>query len=428
MLQNKIDSIKTKNRTDPVRRDLIAIGIVILIACALVLHDPDKVFEWLAGRREVQFDEYMVAVSLVGAGLAVFSWRRWSDLSRQVAEYQRVQVELSALHKQASLMSETDDLLQACLSSKEACGIAIRHLETQIPAMSGAIFMVTEDQKTAELAVSWGTPALRQKFFPLEECWAVRRGRLYHTSAADPRLGCAHIGPTLPAYALCLPMMAQGETMGVLYLDSSTVQGEATALTPTEELNVRILAEHLALAVANLKLRETLRVEAIRDPLTGLFNRRYMEEALKQHLSRVTRHLHPLGIIMIDIDHFKSFNDVHGHTAGDQILRELGKFLQSHVRGEDTACRYGGEEFILIMPDVFLEAARNRAEQLRREAKDLRVEDDGQLFAGITLSIGVALYPLHGRTIENVLRAADSALYRAKQAGRDQVVIAETVD
>ena len=187
------------------------------------------------------------------------------------------------------------------------------------------------------------------------------------------------------------------------------------------------VVEQAGMTLSNLNLRAALREQSIRDTVTGLYNRRYMEEALKQHLSRVTRHLHPLGIIMIDIDHFKNFNDVHGHAAGDRILRELGKFLQSHIRGEDIACRYGGEEFILIMPDVFLEAAKNRAEQLRREAKEVRVEEVGQLYAGITLSIGVALYPLHGRTIENVLRAADSALYRAKQEGRDQVVIAETV-
>jgi len=156
-----------------------------------------------------------------------------------------------------------------------------------------------------------------------------------------------------------------------------------------------------------------------------LFNRRYMEAALKQQLSRVTRHLHPLGIIMIDVDHFKRFNDTHGHAAGDVLLRELGKFLQSHIRYEDIACRYGGEEFLLILPDAALEGVRQRAEYLRLNAKKLQMQDASQSLEGITVSVGVAVYPQHGRTIEAVLRAADAALYRAKEGGRDRVVVAE---
>jgi diguanylate cyclase (GGDEF)-like protein len=128
---------------------------------------------------------------------------------------------------------------------------------------------------------------------------------------------------------------------------------------------------------------------------------------------------------MIDIDHFKNFNDVYGHAAGDVLLRELGQFLQSHIRAEDIACRYGGEEFILIMPDVYLDAVQNRAEQLRREVIALRIEDAGRSCAAITLSMGVALYPLHGRSIDSVLRAADVALYRGKEEGRDRVIVAE---
>ena len=170
-------------------------------------------------------------------------------------------------------------------------------------------------------------------------------------------------------------------------------------------------------------LQTFVREQSIRDPLTGLYNRRYMEEALKQHLSHVTRHLHPLGVMMIDIDHFKGFNDRYGHRAGDGLLRELGKFLQNHIRAEDIACRYGGEEFLLIMPDTLQETALRRAEQLRQEVRTLRVENAGQPHEEITLSLGVAIYPVHGHTIETLLRAADSALYRAKQEGRDRVIV-----
>jgi len=172
-------------------------------------------------------------------------------------------------------------------------------------------------------------------------------------------------------------------------------------------------------------LREALREQSIRDPLTELYNRRYMEEALFQQLSRVTRQVLPLGLIMIDIDHFKNFNDTHGHAAGDALLRELGQFLKNHVRNEDIACRYGGEEFLLIMPDASLEAAHQRAVLLQQEAKKLRVQDAGQSLQGITLSLGVAVYPEHGRSVDSLLRAADAALYRAKQEGRDRVAVAD---
>jgi diguanylate cyclase (GGDEF)-like protein len=259
--------------------------------------------------------------------------------------------------------------------------------------------------------------------FAPNDCWALRHGRTHPLGEDQAGLQCLHLSEPLPAVSVCLPVQIQGEILGILNVRSQHKEN----LEAAKFQLAYTVVEQTGMALANLNLRAALREQSIRDTVTGLYNRRYMEEALKQHLSRVTRHLHPLGIIMIDIDHFKSFNDVHGHAAGDRILGELGKFLQSHIRGEDIACRYGGEEFILIMPDVFLEAAKNRAEQLRRAARELRVEDAGQLYAGITLSIGVALYPLHGRTIENVLRAADSALYRAKQEGRDQVVIAETV-
>jgi diguanylate cyclase (GGDEF)-like protein/PAS domain S-box-containing protein len=187
----------------------------------------------------------------------------------------------------------------------------------------------------------------------------------------------------------------------------------------------RFFANLTALVLNNVQLREALHDQSIRDPLTGLFNRRYMTEALKQHLSRVTRQQHILGIIMIDIDHFKRFNDAYGHAAGDALLHELGQFVQRNIRGEDIACRYGGEEFMVILPDISLVVAQQRAEQLQQEVKKLQVQDAGQSFEGITLSLGVAIYPLHGHTLDAVLRAADSALYRAKHEGRDRVVIAE---
>ena len=225
-----------------------------------------------------------------------------------------------------------------------------------------------------------------------------------------------------PLHAVAdFPILNDNQCLGVLSLGRHRPDYEFNS----DQIQFgRLFANLTALVLNNAQLREALREQSIRDPLTGLYNRRYMEEALKQQLSRVTRQLHPLGTIMLDIDHFKGINDTYGHAIGDALLREVGQLLKSHVRNEDIACRYGGEEFILIMPDASLEVAQQRAEYLRQAVKGLHVQEAGQS-VGITLSMGVAIYPQHGRAKESILHAADTALYRAKQEGRDRVVVAE---
>jgi diguanylate cyclase (GGDEF)-like protein len=411
------------------RKDLIRIGIVVLIVCVIVLVDPDKFFEWLAQRREAQVDEFLVAVVAIGVGFAIFSWRRWTDLSRQVAEYKRLQKELSAINREASFLSETDDLLQSCLSSDEAYKVVIRHIESQLPESSGAICSITAERDSVEVVAQWGSPALSEGQFPPKDCWGLRRGRVNVLSVGDSKLVCAHIGPTLPAYAICVPMMAQGETLGVLYLDSGKIEGKQSEvhlqpLSEPQERVVKTLAEHLALAVANLNLRATLRMQSIRDPLTDLFNRRYMEESLDRELRRSIRKEAPLAVMMIDVDHFKQFNDSFGHEAGDVLLQSLAQMFRSQLRAEDIACRYGGEEFTLILPEASLESAGERAQQLCRTARVTDVQYRGQILQRISISIGLACYPRHGSTREALLGAADAALYRAKDEGRDRVISA----
>ena len=174
-----------------------------------------------------------------------------------------------------------------------------------------------------------------------------------------------------------------------------------------------------------MKLRETLHNLSIRDPLTGLFNRRYMEESLERELLKAKRYSRSLGVIMIDIDHFKRFNDTYGHEAGDQVLRELGVFLQNHIRLTDIPCRFGGEEFTLILPEADIMFTQQRAEQIRLGVAAIRVSIQGQTLAKITISQGVAVFPGNGQTGEELLRAADEALYRAKQQGRNHVALAK---
>jgi diguanylate cyclase (GGDEF)-like protein/PAS domain S-box-containing protein len=179
-----------------------------------------------------------------------------------------------------------------------------------------------------------------------------------------------------------------------------------------------------SLTLDNTRLHEALRQEAIRDPLTGLFNRRFMQEALARELSRAKRNSHLLAVAMLDLDYFKRINDTFGHDAGDEVLRQLGALLQRRFRGSDVACRYGGEEFTLIIPEVSKADALVRMQELRNDINHLAIQHQGQKLNRLTISIGAAIYPEHGANAETLLKAADEAMYRAKQAGRDQVVSA----
>ena len=217
-------------------------------------------------------------------------------------------------------------------------------------------------------------------------------------------------------------MMAHGETLGLLCVGADGLSPEGQEF-PELRL-IRALAEHSSLALANLKMREVLRTQSVRDPLTNLYNRRYMEEFLDGQLSRATRKSSSLALIMLDVDHFKQFNDRFGHDAGDMVLRSLGSLLLSYLRKEDVVCRYGGEEFTVILPDASHDSASSRAEQLRNAVKEIVLDFRGQALPPISISVGLAVFPADGTTREALLKSADTALYKAKANGRDCVVLA----
>ncbi len=369
-------------------------------------------------------DENAKAYRMIGAMLDITERKYMESTLLQANDQMREFLnELQRRNHEIALLNEMGRLLQASQSQEEAYTIIASLSKQLFPQTTGAIYLLDPSRTLASAVASWGVlPAAEENFAP-NECWGLRHGQTHPLGEEPIGQSCLHLSDPLPAVSYCLPLQIQGEILGVLHVQSA----QKEKLDESKRQLAYNVVEQTGLALSNLKLRAALREQSIRDPLTGLYNRRYMQEAIQQQLSRVTRHLHPLGIIMIDIDNFKHFNDLYGHIVGDLLLRELGQFLQSHIRAEDIACRYGGEEFILIMPEVFLEAAQSRAEQMRREVKELRVQDAGQSYVGITLSFGVAIYPIHGQSIDAVLRAADAALYRGKQAGRDQVVVAEKI-
>jgi len=218
--------------------------------------------------------------------------------------------------------------------------------------------------------------------------------------------------------------MAQGEAVGLLSFLQEDLGGRGLGWEEGHQRLAVTVADQLGLAIANLKLRETLRNQSIRDALTGLFNRRYMEETLERELARAERGRRPLTVIMLDLDHFKQFNDTYGHEAGDMLLREAGRIMRTIIRRSDLACRYGGEEFVLILPDAPLEIGLTCLERLRTGVRELAVPIRGQTASAITLSAGIATYPEHGVDSGSLLQASDRALYRAKHEGRDRICIA----
>lgn len=361
---------------------------------------------------------------------------------RQQAEEAMVQAneKLTALvyetalqNQQTQMLNEMTEALQCCRRQEEAYKALERILPQLFPEDSGLVYVLEKSSGLMEAVVSWGESPISTGFFEPDDCLALRRGQLYVVSAPEKLLPCSHLISGRVQPYICVPLMAHGELLGILHLwpapawGDDIFEGENRPFPEATVQLARRVGEHLSLALANLELRENLRQQAIRDPLTGLFNRRYLELTLERELSRVRRQNQPLAVIMADVDHFKRFNDTYGHEAGDVLLKTVGQFLQSHVRQEDIPCRFGGEEFVLVLPGTSLETAVQRAEELRQGVEKLRVVAQGQALGPITLSLGVAVFPFHGGSPEALLNAADMALYQAKKTGRNRVVAAEPV-
>jgi diguanylate cyclase (GGDEF)-like protein len=230
--------------------------------------------------------------------------------------------------------------------------------------------------------------------------------------------------------SVCIPLIANGLTTGILSIQDDDPphpipdpEVDAQAFARRRHLAATV-AEHIALAMANLSLRESLRSQAVRDPLTGLYNRRYMQEFLERELHSARRKHRSLAVLMLDLDHFKRYNDNFGHSAGDKALAAVGEALMRSVRAEDVACRYGGEEFTLVLPECSLQQATLRAEQIRTRLKEYHPLNDGQPVDTLTVSIGVAAFDETTDRVDLLLNFADEALYEAKRAGRDRVVAA----
>jgi len=336
--------------------------------------------------------------------------------------------ELQSRTSEMTLLIELSDMLQCCASLEEAYSVITQFGKKLFsPESSGSLSVFKSSRNLLESAGAWGAAPSPLATFPPDACWALRRGKPHWSTGSSAELACDHLKNYLGANdGLCVPMVAQGETIGVLQLQIATTSESKSSNENNQVVLQRIAssaAGQIALSIASLRLREALKDQSIRDPLTGLYNRRFMQESLERELLRARRTNRPFTVMFIDIDHFKRFNDSYGHDAGDLVLQVFAKALTNFFRGGDIICRYGGEEFALVLPDSSLKDAERRGNDLRAEIKKLSITHRNTVLDPITFSVGLAAFPEHGSTAEELFRVADKCLYDSKSQGRDRITV-----
>jgi diguanylate cyclase (GGDEF)-like protein/PAS domain S-box-containing protein len=385
--------------------------------------DRDHQWHWFSSRDTVFLrNKHGEVLQILGTAADITSLKQVEEELMQANQTLKCWVEELEMRNQDMVwLAELSDFLQACLTLEEAYSAIATLVQPMFPETSGAVYLINAENNLVEQVTRWGDDDIGENLFTSHQCWALRRGRPHWVKNYESHLFCQHIDHARsPIESLCVPMMTQGKSLGLLTL---TTPSPGTLSSVKQQL-ARTVAEQIALALGNLKLRETLRHESIRDSLTGLYNRRYLEEFFDRELKRCQRNQDQIGLLMLDVDHFKRFNDTFGHEAGDLVLREISHILHGHIRQSEIACRYGGEECMVILPGSSLNDTQKRAEELRQQIKSLNLQHQGQVLGRITVSIGVACFPDHGKTYDELFRNADAALYRAKAQGRDRVVIA----
>jgi diguanylate cyclase (GGDEF)-like protein len=358
------------------------------------------------------------------------SERKWAEesLSKSNQQLKNMVSRLKQREEELTAIGKMAEFFQVCITEEEILKVVSESMERLFPVESGTFYILNEENKTLSRVYSWGDNTLSENVFTLDTCWALKKGQAYPMLMDKSKLTCDHIkseGASNQNF-LCIPVATSHRQLGMLYLQfasSATVDnGEYDNNRMEQLLDLgRTVAEHIALALSNVRMQEKLQEMAIQDHLTGLYNRRYMQDNLEHEIHRASRNKQPIGLILIDLDHFKSINDLHGHGAGDGVLTRIAALLMSNVRKGDICCRYGGEEFLIILPNSSYKDTFTLAEKLRQQVKELDINYDGHKIGNLTISAGVAAYPEQANSYDALIKAADNAMYRAKDRGRDNV-------
>jgi diguanylate cyclase (GGDEF)-like protein len=397
----------------------------LLSVCVLILVVGLAFFDWQTNNKAIGG---VICLLLVMTLWVIYTRSEQKKSNDKAIDYKNKEIERlgherDLLAHELSQLGRYGNLLHGCNDLAEVLQVSQQMLSVLLPGSAGTIYPLIDGEGLAEATHLWGihvgqtTAQANHK-----DCWAIQRKRIHLSHSDTPRSACAHI--RLPQgldsmSAACIPLTAQGDSLGWVYLSASG-QGAFP------KLSLAVAAcEQLGLALANLKLRQHLSDLSVRDPLTNLFNRRYLQESLDREIGRCKRRKMPLSMMVFDIDHFKALNDEHGHPAGDAVLIAFSKLLLQSTRDEDIACRLGGEEFILILPEMEQSIAERRAQEMLDAVRNLELMFDGKKISGITVSAGIAAFPAHGINGEQLIARSDSALYLAKNKGRDQYAVAE---
>lgn len=330
-------------------------------------------------------------------------------------------------------MTEMGDFLQSCITYSEFYEILGMFGKRIFQKEAGGVYLLSDDRTTVERVADWGDGVISETSFLPDECWALRRGRHHQALGQGESPRCRHLLPDSDDEYLCVPMMAQGQALGILHLKINTKApaGAGPGESPNfgaRKRTITSVAEQIAGSLANLTLRETLSQQANKDPLTRLYNRRYLQQWLKRETANSKQRGMPLAVAMLDLDHFKKCNDTYGHAAADEVLKGVSSVCRRAVNGKGIAARFGGEEIVIALRDTSLEEARLVAEQIRVDIRALEVVFAGRRLAQNTGSFGVTALAPGEADPESLLQRADKALYRAKDHGRDRVEIAEATE
>lgn len=347
--------------------------------------------------------------------------RRDAEVALQDAN-ERLQQSLARLREHTGDMQKLNSLAEmlqsgrSLIEASQIIGHAVRQLWV---GCQGAIYLARPAENALELAEEWGDEfRADDRFIVIDECWATRLGKPFLSGQDNVHLRCRHARDSQQPESLCVPLLAQGQLVGMVHLRGVNL---GSLDDPDQASLVQSLAEHSALGLSNIKLRESLQNKSERDELTGLYNRRFLQEQLTIEHARARRSVSTYAILIADIDHFKRYNDQYGHDMGDYVLCEVAKGIASCSREGDIVARYGGEEFVVFLPGAALEVAVQYAERVREVIlHGVRLDHN---LPGVTLSIGVAVYPNHADTWQRVIKCADEGLYKAKEGGRNQVCV-----
>lgn len=331
-----------------------------------------------------------------------------------------------ARQREAALLSQLDEWLQSCKSLSELYSIVTTFMNKVLPATRGQLFIYSKSRDLLDIACTWNSNIQQTNVTP-DSCWALRRGRSYSYDPDELCFVCDHVSEksrdNVPERFLCIPVVAHGDTVGLLHLEFEKI-AQNPMVIDAEPFAMRC-GEHISMAIANVKLRDELQDQSTRDPLTGLYNRRFFVDALRREVGQASATQSNFALVSVDADKFKNFNDNHGHDAGDVVLQAIAEKMITAAGPDGVACRMGGEEFSLLIPFADRTRASAIVEDLRLAISAMQVKYIGGPLPKITVSAGLAVYPTHGTQPQDLLKAADVALYEAKDAGRDCWRLAE---